>query len=292
LTSLPQAPLRIALIGSGRVGTAVASLLASAGHKIAGVASRSEATVDRAAEFLQAPKFSTEHPVDADVYLIGTPADVVLQSAELLASRIDLGGRVVVHFAGVSGIGPLEPARFKGAATCALHPVQACPDFEFAIRNLPGSTWGVTCSEGSLEWVQRLIEHDLQGRTRVVAEADRPAWHAAAVMTSNGLAALLASSELLLGAIEVDEPEKVLGPLARGTLTNASAGGGGAATLTGPVVRGEVETVRAHIEGLGQLSEEHVAAYMSITRMILDAARKAGRVDRAIYESMVEELER
>jgi predicted short-subunit dehydrogenase-like oxidoreductase (DUF2520 family) len=292
VTSLPQSPFRVALIGSGRVGTAVASLLATSGHEIVGVGSRTGESARRAGELLGTSVFSSDDPVDADIYLIGTPADVVGPSTTLLVSRIDVESRVVVHFAGVTGIEPLEPARRKGAATCALHPVQACSDVESAIRNLPGSTWGVTCSEGSLDWTRSLIEKDLQGRVTLVAESDRPAWHAAAVMTSNGLAALLASSEHLLDGIGVSEPEVVLGPLAQGTLDNALAGGGGAATLTGPIVRGEVGTVRTHIEGLRRLSEEHVATYRSVTRMILEAAQKAGRVDHSIYESMIEELER
>jgi predicted short-subunit dehydrogenase-like oxidoreductase (DUF2520 family) len=292
LTSLPQAPFRVALIGSGRVGTAVASLLATSGHKIVGVASRTEESAHGAADFLRAPIFSSDDPVDADVFLIGTPVEAIGPIAKLLAAELDLDDRVVIHFAGVTGIEPLEPARLGGAATCALHPVQACPDVESAIQNLPGSTWGVTCSENSLEWARRLIEHDLRGSIRVVDEADRPAWHAAAVITSNGLAALLASSEQLLRGINVPEPEAVLGPLSRGTLENALSRGGGAATLTGPVVRGEIGTVRAHIDGLRQMSQEHVAAYLSVTRMILEAAEKAGRVDHATYEAIVEELER
>ena len=291
MTSPPSSPLRVALIGSGRVGTAVASLLATSGHEIVGVTSRTPESARRAGELLGTSVFSPDNPAEADLYLIGTPADAVGPTTTQLAAKIGLDGRVCVHFAGVTGIEPLEPARRKGAATCALHPVQACPDVESAIRNLPGSTWGVTCSEGSLEWTRDLIEKDLRGRVTVVAESDRPAWHAAAVMTSNGLAALLASSEHLLAGIDVSEPESVLGPLAQGTLDNALAGGGGAMTLTGPVVRGEVETVRTHIEGLRRLSEEHVATYRSVTRMILDAGQKAGRVDRSIYESMIEELE-
>jgi predicted short-subunit dehydrogenase-like oxidoreductase (DUF2520 family) len=111
-----------------------------------------------------------------------------------------------------------------------------------------------------------------------VAEDDRALWHAAAVMTSNGIAALLATGEAILARIGVDDPEAVLGPLAAGAVANARSGGGGGATLTGPVVRGEVATLRKHLEALGSDAPELVPAYRLVARTILAAAASAGRL--------------
>jgi predicted short-subunit dehydrogenase-like oxidoreductase (DUF2520 family) len=97
-------------------------------------------------------------------------------------------------------------------------------------------------------------------------------------MTSNGIAALLATAESILQKIGVADPEGVLGPLAAGAVANARAGGGGGATLTGPVVRGEVSTLRRHLEALEARAPELVPAYRLVARTILAAAARAGRL--------------
>jgi predicted short-subunit dehydrogenase-like oxidoreductase (DUF2520 family) len=276
---LPSSPFRFLLVGAGRVGTAVASLLGSAGHTISGVASRSAASVARAVEVLDAPEMDLDPAgwPDADVVLIGAGDGAIESIASRAASR--LSGRVVVHFAGALGVEPLRHAADAGGVGCALHPVQACPDIDTAISRLPGSAWGVTCSRPDAErWASNLITRDLDGDPRVVAEDHRPVWHAASVITSNGIAALLSSSEALLSEIGVATPVDVVGPLAAGTVANARQGGGGGPTLTGPVVRGEVATVRRHLQAVARSTPSMLDAYLVVTRLILAAAVRSGRL--------------
>jgi predicted short-subunit dehydrogenase-like oxidoreductase (DUF2520 family) len=111
-----------------------------------------------------------------------------------------------------------------------------------------------------------------------VAEDHRAVWHAASVITSNGIAALLSSSEALLDEIGIASPVDVVGPLAAGTVANARQGGGGGPTLTGPVVRGEVATVRRHLEVVAQRAPSMLDGYVSVTRLILAAAIRSGRL--------------
>jgi predicted short-subunit dehydrogenase-like oxidoreductase (DUF2520 family) len=276
---LPSSPFRFLLVGAGRVGTAVAYLLTSAGHTASGVASRSAASVARAVEVLDAPEMDLDPAgwPDAEVVLIGAGEGAIESLASRAASR--LSGRVVVHFAGALGVEPLRHAVDAGGVGCALHPVQACPDVDTAIARLPGSAWGVTCSSPEAEkWASEIIGSDLDGDPRIVAEDYRALWHAASVVTSNGIAALLSSSEALLGEIGVASPVDVVGPLAAGTVANARQGGGGGPTLTGPVVRGEVATVRRHLHAVARTAPSMVDAYVAVTRLILAAAVRSGRL--------------
>jgi predicted short-subunit dehydrogenase-like oxidoreductase (DUF2520 family) len=276
---LPSSPFRFLLVGAGRVGTAVAALLVAAGHAIRGVASRSPSSVARAVELLDAPEIGLEPAdwPDAEVVLIGAGDEAIGRIARGAASR--LSGRIVVHFAGSLGVEPLLSAVDAGAVGCALHPVQAFPDVGTAIARLPGSAWGVTCSAPEAErWAADLIATDLQGEPRIVQEDHRPLWHAASVMTSNGIAALLSSSEALLDEIGVDTPIGVVGPLAAGTVANAREGGGGGPTLTGPVVRGEASTVRRHLRAIGHGAPSTLDGYVAVTRLILAAAVRSGRL--------------
>lgn len=278
---------RVLLIGAGRVGTAVTSLLAARGFEIAGVASRTPASAERAAAFLGAPVARLEELPRADLVIIGALDAGIEDMARLVAGGPSAAARVV-HLSGASGTRPLQPVIDAGGVAWALHPVQACPDVATAVERLPASAWGVTVS-GDLKGAERLIALELAGRPVGVAEAARPLWHAASVMTSNGISALLASGEGMLAALGIEHPEMVLGPLASGTVANARDGGGGAATLTGPIVRGEAATVARHLADLSD-EPELGARYKDVAKLILDAAASTGRLDDAARRAMEELL--
>ncbi|MFP5298233.1 MAG: Rossmann-like and DUF2520 domain-containing protein [Actinomycetota bacterium] len=274
---LPERP-RVALVATGRVGTAVAVLLRRAGCEIAGVWSRSAPSAKRAHELLDAPLLDLTVPCEADLILVGASDPAIPDVASLLVPTVT-DGTVVAHLSGSLGTAALQPVAERGALALALHPVQACPDVKTAIERLPGSAWGITTASELHPWIDHIVRDLLDGNPVHVNESDRPLWHAACVMTSNGIAALMAFGESVLARLGIPEPEKVLGPLAAGTVANASEGGGGGTTLTGPVVRGETETLERHIEALRQQAPELVGGYALAVRMILDAARDHSRID-------------
>ena len=275
---LPAKPVRILLIGAGRVGTAVAELLRRKGHSVVGVASRSPSTTEPAGLLLGSPGFQLEDEFpEFDIGLIGVP-DSALAQVALGLVHAAAPGRVFCHFSGSQGIAPLAPLAEGGSEACAMHPVQAVPSVEAGIARLPGSAWGVTGSPPVVAWARRLVEEDLGGAIVEVSEANRPVWHAASVMTSNGIAALMALGERMLAGIGFEHPEEILGPLASGTVTNAREGGGGAATLTGPLVRGERETVERHLSALHALDPELARSYTAVANQILGEATVAGRL--------------
>ena len=282
--------MRVALVGAGNVGTAVAHLLSRKDHEIVGVASRTPDSAFRASERLKAGVYRVEDLPDADLVLLGVSDGAIESVAVEVAPRVREGS-FVSHFAGSFGPSILGPVMDVGASACAIHPVQACPSVDAGIARLPGSAWGVTCSDpGAEDRMVELIYESLGGIPVVLPEAMRPTWHAAAVMTSNGIAALMAVGESLLAEIGVDDPSRILGPLAAGTVENARAGGGGAATLTGPVVRGEKDTLRRHLAALAQRTAVHDRRYRLVASLIVRVAVDAGRIDDAAAEELIEEF--
>jgi predicted short-subunit dehydrogenase-like oxidoreductase (DUF2520 family) len=278
LVTPPPSPFSFTLIGAGRVGTAVAELLRRAGHRPVAVASRSELSAARAAGLLGCPVTEVKAAVrNAEVVVLGVPAGAIEEMAASIAPHLH-PGPVVVHLAGTVGLDPLHPVRSAGALGAALHPVQACPDVDTAIARLPGSAWGITTDESIEEWARAVVTDDLQGSPVIVDEAARPLWHAAAVMTSNGIAALLTIGESLLQSISITHPEDVLGPLAHGTVQNAIEGGGGGATLTGPIVRGEMDAVSRQMDAIESADPRLSPAFRLGARLILEAAVGSGRV--------------
>lgn len=277
VTSPPRGLMRIALVGAGRVGTAVAVLLERRGHAVAGVSSRSPQSAAAAAARLGAPTFDHRRGLPpCDAVLIGAPDAAVEPVAAALAPGL-APGTVVCHFAGSLDLGPLAPATAAGAAAAALHPVQTCPSVDAAVSLLPGSAWGVTVAPGLESWAAAVVA-DLGGVAVPVTAGARPLWHAASVTTANGISALLAAGESLLGAAGIDDPVAVLGPLAAGAVANARTSGGGAATLTGPAVRGEDITIARHVAAIRERAPDLLDPYALAVRLILDGARRSGRV--------------
>lgn len=289
MSSLPTGPLSVGIFGAGTVATAVAVLLEQRGHAIHRVASPQRQSAEAAARRFSASVVSAAELEGSDLILIGAPDGALADAVGALGSAAR--GAVVVHFAGSAGVEPLAAAR-GAVAACALHPVQACPDVATAIRRLPGSAWGVTCSQHARAWAHALVKDELAGEPVDVAEEDRILWHAAAVTTSNGIAALMATGETILAAIGVASPEKVLGPIASGTVANAREVGGGAVALTGPVVRGEVEVIERHVAAVRSRAGELLPAYLAAVRTIVAGAQAAGRVDPRMAARIRDILER
>ncbi len=287
----PALPLRVALVGAGTVGTSIALLLARAGHAVVGVSSRTTSSAERAASILGSETFVFGSALPrCDLILLGAADAGIPEVAAALAPRVERD-TYVCHFAGSLGIEPLETLRGGGARPIAMHPVQACPDVERAVRRLPGSAWGISADPSDGAWAAALIARDLAGDPVFVAGEDRPVWHAASVTVSNGVAALLGAGEELLASLGVAAPEAVLGPLAAGTVANALEAGGGARTLTGPVVRGEKEVVRRHLIELASRDPELAQLYRGVGETIVRVAARTGRISDAVARSLYELLE-
>jgi predicted short-subunit dehydrogenase-like oxidoreductase (DUF2520 family) len=272
--SPPQLPGTLALVGPGRAGTTVAVALAARGWTPVAVAGRSpEApSTRRAAERLGAPAVPVaEAGRDADLVVVATPDAAIAEAGLELASALQAGA-LVVH---LSGACPLEElgklhAERPDVAIGALHPLQSLPTVELGLARLPGS-W---CAVDGPPAVERLAL-TLGLRPFRVEAAQRACYHAAATIASNHLVALLGQAVRVAEAAGV--PPEALLPLVRATVDNVEALGAGDA-LTGPVARGDVDTVVRHLDAL---PADARAAYRAVAA---EALRLSGRDDAALRE--------
>ena len=141
------------------------------------------------------------------------------------------------------------------------------PDAEVGAKRLVGAWFGVAAEPAAMGLVQRLVD-DLGGRSFPVADVDRATYHAAAVVASNHLVALMGQVARLADAVGV--PLEAYLDLAAGSLDNVR-GVGPSAALTGPAARGDEETVAAH---LAALPADERATYRALAT---EARRLAGR---------------
>ncbi len=269
----------IAVIGSGRVGTALAVLLSRAGHKIVAVSGRG-GTGERVARHLPGVPVlpATEAASRAEVVLVGTPDDRIAGVVSDLAGQGAFhAGQAVVHLSGATGLGALAAAAGAGARPLSLHPLQAFPTVESAIERLPGSGMAVTAADDRGYVLGERLAADAGARPFRLPEEARPLYHAAAVFASNYLVTVLALAERLFRDAGIEDPAPLYLPLVRATLGNVEAMGAERA-LTGPAVRGDAGTIGRNLQALSAAAPDAIPAYLALATVALDLAEHAGRL--------------
>jgi predicted short-subunit dehydrogenase-like oxidoreductase (DUF2520 family) len=271
--------MRVAVIGSGTLGTAIAVLLEAAGHRVVGVSGREETRRRVSAHLPKAPFIEpAEAAAAAELVVIGTPDDAIEPMAETLAGTGGVGtGTWVAHLSGSLGLEPLEPARRAGARVLAIHPLQTFPDVSSALERLPGCAIAITATDEEGYILGEGLAADLGGVPFRVSNELRPLYHAAAVFASNYLVTASAIADSLFAAAGVPDPAQAMAPLQRATLDNIERLGA-ARALTGPAVRGDAGTIRRNLEALDRDAPELIAAYVAMARATLDLAERSGRL--------------
>jgi predicted short-subunit dehydrogenase-like oxidoreductase (DUF2520 family) len=160
----------VAVIGAGKVGTAMALLLSARGYDVVAVADRRSEARERAAGLSGARPFEREEDAAAAarIVIITTPDGAIEEACRRIAGAgIPLEGRKVLHMSGALSLAALEAAADQGADTLSIHPIQTFADLEGAERALPGSSFGVTCEPRLVDWALGFVQ-DLEGRGRRV----------------------------------------------------------------------------------------------------------------------------
>lgn len=264
---------RAALVGPGRLGTLVAHALNAAGVPLVTVAGGSELARDRlCAAIAGARPFEVaQAPVGATLVVLAVPDGAIEGVVEEMVRAGTLDEtHGVVHLAGVHGLAPLRRAGLAGARIAALHPVVSAPAGAQDPSLLHGAAWAVTSVAGDRAWAHDLVQR-LGGDAFDVPEAARVRYHAALATASNAVGAAVVTARRLLHVSGIDAPDRLLAPLARASLEAALRSG--APALTGPIVRGDVETVTAHLTSLGPEMPELAEAYRVLARAVLISVR-------------------
>jgi predicted short-subunit dehydrogenase-like oxidoreductase (DUF2520 family) len=269
----------VGVVGAGRVGTALALLLAKAGHRIL-AASGGQASEKQAERFLPDVPFVTprEAASAAEVAILAVPDDrIAAACADLAGGGAFREGQSVAHLSGSVSLGALAPARSAGAQILSVHPLQSFPTVEAAVDHLAGSAVAVTAASEDGYALGEQLAADVGGIPFRLDDDRKPLYHAAAVFCSNYLTVLVGISERLFARAGVEEPRRKFEPLARAALENSLELGPGAA-LTGPAVRGDASTVRRNLEALSADAPEVVPAYIELARAAVELAQNAGRL--------------
>jgi predicted short-subunit dehydrogenase-like oxidoreductase (DUF2520 family) len=303
----------IAIIGPGKVGTALGVLCARAGWNVAAVGGGRRNSAQAAARAIgnsTRVMSAAEAAGAADLVLITVPddmiAEVCLQLARAKAFRPQA---VVAHCCGALGSEALEPARACGAHTGSIHPLQTFPTVQAAVEKLPGAFCFIEGSPHACDVLESLAKAIGAVPMRIEGQC-KALYHAAAAVASNYLVTLLdAAATMLAGALENrgqtppvradsvprfsprfsdadrDKALAALAPLVQATLSNVLQLGPERA-LTGPIARGDSETVRRHLEAVDQVSPQLAAMYRQLGAMTVDLAVRKGTITPETAETL------
>ncbi len=280
----PPPRFRVGVVGTGRAGSVLGAALHRAGHRVVAAYAVSDLSRLRAEALLpETPLLPLPDVVDsADLILMTVPDDVL---AEVVAGLVDTGhirpGQLFAHASGRHGVDVLARATEAGALPLALHPVMTFTGTSVDLDRLSGCPFGVTAPL-VLRPIAEALVVEMGGEPVWVAEDNRALYHAALAHGSNHLVTLVSQSLELLDSTGVQDPARLIGPLLLATLDNALRLRDQA--LTGPVVRGDADTVAAHVRSIEEVSPETARTYVELARATADRALATGslRADAAV----------
>lgn len=282
---MPDSVKTLSFIGCGRLGQTLGRLWAAESvFEIRQILNRTQASAQRAAVFIGAGQaidsFSSLQP--ADIFLIAAPDDVIEALARQLASCRLRPGTVVFHCSGALPSTVLKSLSNAGALVASVHPIKSFANAEEASLSFSGTWCGMEGDKPALDILRPAFEA-IRGRPVEIHTDDKLIYHAAAVFASNYLVTLLDAA--LQAYVKAGIPEAVaremIVPLVRGTVENVSRLGPEKA-LTGPIARGDHNTVTRQYKALGAWNRQSARLYKL---MGLFTARLAKRRKQALQTS-------
>ena len=285
------AKAEIAIVGAGNLGSALALALHGAGYRIAEIICREGGSKQRARRLAAQVRSRAVEPPQAkfaaDIVWICVPDSNIAACARELARLAEWEGKIALHPSGALASSELQALRRRGASVGSAHPLMT-----FVRRSSPalaGIPFGVEGDPAAVRVVRRMVR-DLGGEAFTVRPKDKALYHAWGAFASPLLIALLASAEQVAMAAGVRSraaARKRMLPILQQTLRNYGALGP-ADAFSGPLVRGDVATVRRHLRALGELPSAR-QVYVALARAALETlpVRNRRQLEKALRSGAV-----
>jgi predicted short-subunit dehydrogenase-like oxidoreductase (DUF2520 family) len=265
----------IGIAGGGRVGQALGRLLHENNQPVVCVACRTPERSRAAATFIGPNVAAVTYAELSD--RVGRVLVCVPDAAlDMVADGLLLHSGVALHTCGALGPEALRAMAARGVSCGAIHPLQTIAEPAAGARALRSVAFAVSGEGPALAWAEQIV-HIAHGRVLRIDESLRPLYHAAAVMASNYMTAVMAAAEEMMTAAGVSPSvaRDALAPLASTSLENVFRMGPVAA-LTGPIERGDTATVAAHLHAIAGLSPAVNGLYRAAGMQALAVARRKG----------------
>lgn len=262
---------RIAIVGPGRLGRALALELRQAGYTISEIVSRDTVASKRKARELArkvAAQTSTRGNANLHVDLVWfcVPDREIAAASRQFASLVDWKRTIAFHSSGALASDELDVLRRQGAAVASVHPLMTF--VSGSIPSLKGVPFAVEGDATAVRVAQRIVA-DLGGEAFTIRKQHKAAYHAWGAFTSPLLVAMLVTGEQLArtAGLSPAEARKKMLPIVRQTIANYGTLGP-AGAFSGPIVRGDAEIVRKHLQVLKKVPAAR-EVYQALARAAL-----------------------
>ena len=289
----------VSIIGTGRLGTALAVALSARKYTLRSLVSRRVESARKAATLARNSATRARNSANvsdaniaafaakqigllpqADLFLISVPDDQIAGVArELSKLRLD-AKPIALHTSGALASEVLSPLAAQGWSVGSVHPLISVPD---ANAPIDGAFWSIEGDRRAVRLAKTLVR-DLGGTSFSIRTAEKPLYHAAAVMTSGNITALfdVALEMLVACGLTRKTARQVLQPLIISTAHNLETKDPSAA-LTGTFSRGDVETVKRHLAALKQHDlKDALDLYCRLGKRSLKIAKKRSGITRIL----------
>ncbi|MBT3672879.1 MAG: DUF2520 domain-containing protein [Porticoccaceae bacterium] len=276
-------PLSLSCIGAGRTGSSLCNLLTK--HvTIKQIINRSAASAEYAVNFIGAGDpialndagYHKFQP--ADLWMISTPDDHIEEAVQLLIdSDVLQADNIVFHCSGAIGSNVLSRLNAMGVHVGSIHPIHSFANPQNSIANLKGVPFAIEGDADAIDLLNHLCIA-IGGQPFAINSDSKSLYHAATVMACNNLVSLLEISMgmLVQAGVDVKNSGNPLDLLIKQTVTNYLSSGGQKA-LTGPVARGDVDTVASHLLALQSSPDGWQDAYRGLSKMAVEISAKQGQ---------------
>lgn len=267
--------MKMGFIGAGKVGTAFGAYLQRKGFVLQGYFSKSMDSALKAAASTNSVAYETAKGLakDVDFLWITAPDDHIKEICDHLAEENAFPkGQIVAHMSGASSSRILYRAKEMGCFIYSIHPLQSFAHAGKAIEDLEHTYFSIEGDAEKMEVVEGLFQKT-GNRTFRIATEHKGLYHAAACIFSNYLVTLMHQGLAYFEKIGIPKEEgfQAVLPLILGTLKNIEALGP-AQALTGPIARGDRETILHHIQSIEEKMPETLCFYKMMGQMTFHLA--------------------
>lgn len=284
--------MNVGIIGAGRVGCAFAIGLDRKGVKISSIYNRSAEGQSFLCERLAIcePNDLNETLQKSDILFITVPdaeVECVVKKVISVSASDSLSGKFFFHTSGALDSDALNLVRWQGGIVASLHPIQTFADKKNGWEGLSNIYFGFEGAKEAKSIAKKIVAL-FDSHMIVVQKENKPLYHATACILSNYVVTLsyIAESLFASAGLQPDDAIKAYLPLLLKTISNVSEMGSIQA-LTGPIARGDHNTVFDHIKVLEKVSHQYVQVYKELAKITVEMAVEKGSLQKHSAESIL-----
>lgn len=286
--------MKVGFIGAGKVGTSFGLFLNKKGINLSGFSSRKYSSSERSAYLTNSKAYEDKIDLvkESDIIFITTNDDSIKKVAdEISSSELILNKKVICHMSGALDSTIFTELKEKGATTASLHPMYPFSNIEQSAKQLQNANFSLEGDGEYFESIRKLLEktsityQEIETNKKIL-------YHTAACIASNYLVSLLNTSIDMLKSVGFEEKKalSMLKTLVSQTINDIFEFGPQDA-LTGPISRGDIDTVCRHLEKLKETdNEEWLKLYQILGLSTLNIAKNKGEINENILKKLEKEL--